>query len=62
MSERYCSSCQTYQNPNGGQKVVSRYGKVVRWRCYNCKVRALQNVDEVKALQQEFDKNNPIES
>lgn len=50
-----------YQAEENGESVRNNHGKVVRWRCTSCKLRALYRRDELESTQENkvVQKNNP---
>lgn len=52
-----------YQQEDSGQNVRNSHGKVVRWRCKSCKLRALYKRDELESTQGHgvAQQNNPTD-
>lgn len=46
MADRYCSSCRLYK-PDAGALVKNLQGKVVRWRCHECNLKAIHRCDDI---------------
>lgn len=60
MPDRYCSSCRMYREADTGASVKNIYGKVVRWRCYDCNLRAIHRCDELRGIRPRDEKHDNL--
>lgn len=48
MTTKFCSSCRRHQNAELGHNVKNKTGRIVRWRCNSCQIRAQMRMDHVE--------------
>lgn len=49
-----------YREADTGASVKNIYGKVVRWRCYDCNLRAIHRCDELRGIRPRDEKHDNL--